>query len=48
MFVERKVCYSALYTYLVRWYAGAVSLRLIDVFLGPASLTLGLNDEKDF
>jgi hypothetical protein len=33
MFVERKVCYSALFTDLVGWYAGAVSFPLSDVIL---------------
>jgi hypothetical protein len=33
MFVERKVCYSALLTNLVRWHAGAVSFPLSDVTL---------------
>jgi hypothetical protein len=33
MFVKRKVCYSALFTNLVRWHAGAVSFPLSDVIL---------------
>jgi len=33
MFVERKVRYSALFTNLVRWHAGAVSFPLSDVIL---------------
>ncbi len=33
MFVERKVGYSALFTNLVRWHAGAVSFPLCDVIL---------------
>ncbi len=33
MFVERKVCYSALFTNLVRWHAGTVSFPLSDVIL---------------
>ncbi len=33
MFVEGKVCYSALFTNLVGWHAGAVSLPLSDVIL---------------
>ncbi len=33
MFVGRKVCYSALFTYLVGWLAGAVSFHLSDVIL---------------
>jgi hypothetical protein len=32
MFVERKVDYSALLTYLVRWQAGAVSLPQVTSF----------------
>ncbi len=31
MFAERKVCYSALFTYLVGWHASAVSFPLSDV-----------------
>ncbi len=38
MFVEKKVCYSALLTNLVGWHAGAVSFPLSDVIFGPASL----------
>jgi hypothetical protein len=33
MFAERKVRYSALFTNLVRWHAGAVSFPLSDVIL---------------
>jgi hypothetical protein len=33
MFVERKVRYSALFTNLVWWHAGAVSFPLNDVIL---------------
>jgi len=33
MFVERKVHYSALFTNLVGWHAGAVSFPLSDVIL---------------
>ena len=33
MFVETKVCYSALFTNLVGWLAGAVSFPLSDVIL---------------
>jgi hypothetical protein len=33
MFVERKVRYSALFTNLVGWHAGAVSFSLSDVIL---------------
>jgi hypothetical protein len=42
MFVERKVCYSALCTNLVRWHAIAVSLPLSDIIL--AQLACPLND----
>ncbi len=42
MFVERKVCYSALFTNLVRWHAGAVSFPLSDVIL--AQLACPLSD----
>ncbi len=33
MFVERKVCYSALFRNLVKWHIGAVSFPLSDVIL---------------
>jgi hypothetical protein len=33
MFVERRVCYSALFTNLVWWHASAVSFPLSDVIL---------------
>jgi hypothetical protein len=33
MIVERLVCSSALFAYLVMWYAGAVSLPPSDAFL---------------
>ncbi len=33
MFVERQVCYSALFTYLVGWHASAVSLPPSDDIL---------------
>ncbi len=33
MFVERKVRFSALFTYLVGWHARAVSFPLSDVIL---------------
>jgi hypothetical protein len=42
MFVERLVCYSALFTYLVRWYVSAVSLPPSDVIL--AQLDCPLSD----
>jgi len=44
MFVERKVGYSALFTNLVRWHAGAVSFPLSDVIL--AQLACPLSDVK--
>jgi hypothetical protein len=42
MFVERNVCYSALFTYLVRWHTHAVSLTLSDIIL--AQLACPLSD----
>jgi hypothetical protein len=44
MFVERerKVCYSALFTNLVEWQAGAVSSPLSDIIL--AQLAYPLSD----
>ncbi len=42
MFVERKVRYSALFTYLVGWYAGAVSFPPSDAIL--AQLVCPLSD----
>ncbi len=42
MFVERKVCYSALFTNLVGWHAGAPSFPLSDVIL--AQLACPLSD----
>ncbi len=42
MFVERKVRYSALFTNLVRWHAGAVSFPLSDIIL--AQLACPLSD----
>jgi hypothetical protein len=42
MFVEIKVRYSALFTNLVGWYAGAVSFPLSDVIL--AQLAYPLSD----
>jgi hypothetical protein len=42
MFVERKVRYSALFTNLVGWHAGAVSLPLSDIIL--AQLACPLSD----
>jgi hypothetical protein len=37
MFVERKVRYSALFTKLVGWHAGAVSFPLTDIILAQLS-----------
>ncbi len=42
MFIERTVCYSALFTYLVRRHAGAASFPLSDVIL--AELACRLSD----
>jgi hypothetical protein len=42
MFVERKVCYSALLTNLVGWHAGAVSFPLSAVI--SAQLACPLSD----
>jgi hypothetical protein len=42
MFVERKVCYSALFSNLVRWHAGAVSIPPSVVIL--AQLACPLSD----
>jgi hypothetical protein len=42
MFLKRKVCYSALFTNLVRWHAGAVSFPPSDVIL--AQLACPLSD----
>jgi hypothetical protein len=42
MFVERKVPYSAFFTNLFGWHAGAVSFPLSDVIL--AQLTCPLSD----
>jgi hypothetical protein len=42
MFVEKKVHYSALFTYLVGWHAGTVSLPPSDVIL--AQLACSLSD----
>ena len=44
MFVERKVCYSALFTNLVGWHAGTVSFPLCDIIL--AQLACPLSDVK--
>ncbi len=40
MFVERKVRYSALFTNLVGWHAGAVSSPLSDVILAQLACPL--------
>ncbi len=42
MSVERKVCYSALFTNFVGWHASAVSFPLSDVIL--AQLACPLSD----
>jgi hypothetical protein len=42
MFVERKVCYSALFIYVVGFHGSAVSFPLGDVILGQ--LACPLND----
>ncbi len=42
MFVERKVCYSALFTNLVGWHVSAVSFPLSDIIL--AQLVCPLSD----
>jgi hypothetical protein len=42
MFVERKVCYLALFTNLVGWHACAVSFSLSDIIL--ALLACPLSD----
>jgi hypothetical protein len=42
MFIERKVRYSALFTNLVGWHAGAISFLLSDVIL--AQLACPLSD----
>ncbi len=42
MFVKRKVRYSAMFTNLVRWHAGAVSFPPIDAIL--ARLACPLSD----
>ncbi len=42
MFVEREICYSALFTYFVGLHANAVSLPLSDVIL--AQLACPLSD----
>jgi hypothetical protein len=40
MFVERKVCYSALFTKLVEWHTGTGSFPLSDVILAQLSRPL--------
>ncbi len=40
MFVVRKVCYSALFTNLVKWHASAFSFPLSDVILAQLACTL--------
>jgi hypothetical protein len=39
MFVEIKVCYSALFTNLVGWHASAISFPLSDVILAKLACT---------
>jgi len=41
MFVEIKVCYSALFTNLVGWHAGAVSFPPRDIILAQLACPLG-------
>ena len=41
MFVQRKVCYSALFTNLVGWHAGAVSFPPRDIILAQLACPLG-------
>jgi hypothetical protein len=40
MFVERKVRYSALFTNLVGWHAGAVSFHPSDIIVAQLACTL--------
>jgi hypothetical protein len=40
MFVERKVCYSALFKYLVGRHAGVVNFPLSDVILAQLACLL--------
>jgi hypothetical protein len=40
IFVERKVCYSALFTNLDRWHAGTVSFPLSDFILSQLAFPL--------
>ncbi len=40
MFVERKACYSALFTNLVRWYTGIVCFPPSDVILAQLACPL--------
>jgi hypothetical protein len=42
MFVERKVCYSALFTNLIGWPARAVSFPLSDVILAQLAYPLSV------
>ncbi len=42
MFVERNVRYSALFTNLVGWHAGAVSFPLSDVILAQLACPLSV------
>ena len=40
MFVERKVCYSVLFTNLVRWHAGTISFPPSYVILAQLAFPL--------
>ncbi len=40
MFAEKKVCYSALFTNLVGWNAGAVSFHPSDIILAQLACPL--------
>ncbi len=46
MFLERKVGYFALFTFLVGWHASPVSLPWVDVII--AKLAYSLNDVMIF
>jgi hypothetical protein len=46
MFIERKVCYSALFTNSVRWHTSAVSFPKSDIIL--AQLACSLSDVMFF
>jgi hypothetical protein len=40
MFIERRVCYSALFTNLVGWYTGTVSFPISDIILAQLACPL--------